>query len=118
MSTAKPMTTEDRQARYEKRNSRPSLTPRQERHITKTALRLEHGRHRKPKVGIGRRQDTVRGRKSSYAHWFRIAYQRWLRDARRNNPREAWAVHAEGKTMMSKRNVLVIRSTPAKTAVT
>jgi hypothetical protein len=46
MSTAKPMITADREARYHKQNGRPELTPRQVRQIRKTALRLEHGRHR------------------------------------------------------------------------
>ena len=81
MSTAKPMTTAARQARYEKQNGRMELSPRQQRQIRKAALRLERGRHRKPKVGIGRGQEKVRGRKSSYAHWIRNAYGRWLRDA-------------------------------------
>jgi len=31
-----------------KQNGLPKLTPRQQRQIRKTALRLEHGRHRKP----------------------------------------------------------------------
>src|SRR5688572_6588379 len=87
MSTATPMTTADRQARYEKQNGRTELTERQARHVRKTALRLEHGRHRKPKVGIGRGEEKVRGRKRSYSHWIRNAYQRWLRDARRQNTR-------------------------------
>jgi hypothetical protein len=87
MSTAKPMTTSDRQARYEKQNGGPALTARQAHRIRKTELRAEHGRHRKPKVGIGRGDVAVRGRKSSYTHWFRNAYKRWLRDARRTNPR-------------------------------
>jgi hypothetical protein len=48
VSTTKPMTTADRQERYVKRNGRQVLTPRQQRQIRKTALRLEHGRNRKP----------------------------------------------------------------------
>ena len=48
MSTAKAMTTAERQAHYVKQNGRVALTPRQQRQIKKTALRLEHGRHRTP----------------------------------------------------------------------
>ena len=48
MSTAKPMETADRQARYVEQNGRLELTPRQQRQIRKTTLRLEHGRHRRP----------------------------------------------------------------------
>lgn len=98
MSTTKTMTTAERQARYEKQNGRPGLTPRQMHRIKKTELRLEHGRHRKPKTGIGRGQDKARGRKSSYAHWLGNAYRRWLRDARRSNPRARLGRYTPGKS--------------------
>jgi hypothetical protein len=98
MSTAKPMTTAQRQARYVEQNGRLALTPRQARHIRKTALRLEHGRHRKPKTGIGRGGDKVRGRKGSYAHWLGNAYRRWLRAVRRSNPRARLGRYTPGKS--------------------
>ena len=65
MSTAKPMSTADREARYQKQNGRHELTPRQQRQIRKTTLRLEHGRHRThgepTELGSGRSRDG-RGR--------------------------------------------------------
>jgi hypothetical protein len=80
------MSTADRQPHYVKQNERLALTPRQERRIRKTGLRLDHGRHRTTKVRHGS-GEAVRGRKSSYARWIGNAYRRWLREARRHNPR-------------------------------
>jgi hypothetical protein len=84
MSIATPMTTAEREARYRKQTGRSELTARQQRQIRKTALRLEHGRHRKP-VNRLKGERAVKGRKRAYAEWMREQYSRWLRGARKQN---------------------------------
>lgn len=86
MSTAKAMTTEDRQARYLKQNGHSVLTDRQAHRIKKTALRLQHGRHRKHVARPGGER-AVKGRQRMYADWMRESYSRWLRRARRQDRR-------------------------------
>ena len=86
MSTAKPMPTADRQARYEKQNGRSELTARQQRQVRKTALRLEHGRHR---IHVDRpsADRATKGRKRAYADWLRDFYRSQLRAMQRQNRR-------------------------------
>jgi hypothetical protein len=86
VSTTKPMTTADRQERYSKQNGGPELTPRQQRQIRKTALRLEHGRHRTPVNRPGGERAT-KGRKRAYADWLRDFYRSQLRGMRRHDRR-------------------------------
>jgi hypothetical protein len=80
------METADRQARYVKQNGRLELTARQQRQMRKTALRLEHGRHRKP-VNRPSAERATKGRKRAYADWLRDFYSSQLRGMRRQNRR-------------------------------
>jgi hypothetical protein len=96
MSTAKPITTADRQSRYEKQNGRPELTLRQQRQIRKTALRLEHGRHRKP-VNRPSGERATKGRKRAYADWLRDFYRSQLRGMRRQDRRAKLGRYTAGR---------------------
>jgi hypothetical protein len=96
MSTAKPSTTADRQSRYEKQNGRPELTLRQQRQIRKTALRLEHGRHRKP-VNRPSGERATKGRKRAYADWLRDFYRSQLRGMRRQDRRAKLGRYTAGR---------------------
>jgi hypothetical protein len=80
------MTTAERQAHYVKQNGRLVLTPRQQRQIRKAALRLEHGRYRMP-VNRSKGERASKGRKKAYAEWTSNIYQRWVKQARRQNPK-------------------------------
>jgi hypothetical protein len=80
------METAERQAMYVKQDGRPELTRRQQRQIRKTALRLEHGRHRKP-VNRPSGERASKGRKRVYADWLRDFYRSQLRGMRRENRR-------------------------------
>jgi hypothetical protein len=70
---------------YVKQNGRLVLTPAQQRRIKKTALRLEHGRHRIHVDRTGER--ATKGRKRAYADWLRDFYRSQLRGMRRQNRR-------------------------------
>jgi hypothetical protein len=96
MSTAKPMSTADREARYQKQNGHPELTSRQERQIKKTALRLEHGRHRKP-VNRPSAERATKGRTRAYADWLRDFYRSQLRGMRRQNRRAKLGRYTAGR---------------------
>jgi hypothetical protein len=96
VSTAKPMTTADRQSRYEKQNGRHELTLRQQRQIRKTTLRLEHGRHRKP-VNRPTGERATKGRKRAYADWLRDFYRSQLRGMRRQNRRAKLGRYTAGR---------------------
>jgi hypothetical protein len=86
------MTTAERQAHYVKQNGRLALTPRQQRQIRKVALRLEHGRHRKP-VNRPKGERASKGRKKAYAEWTSNIYRRWVKQARRQNPKARLGRH-------------------------
>jgi hypothetical protein len=86
MTTAKPMPTVDREARYHKQNGRAELTARQQRQIRKSSLRMEHGRHRKP-VSRPSAERATKGRKRAYADWLRDFYGSQLRGMRRHDRR-------------------------------
>jgi hypothetical protein len=90
------MTTAERQAHYVKQNGRVALTPRQQRQIKKTALRLEHGRHRTP-VNRPSGERAMKGRKRGYADWMRESYGRWLRGARRQNSKAKLGRYTPGQ---------------------
>src|SRR5512133_4354529 len=62
---------------------RPEVTPRQ---IRITALRLEHGRRRKP-VNRASAERATKGRKRAYADGLRDFYRGQLRGMRRQNHR-------------------------------
>jgi hypothetical protein len=96
MSTAKPMTTADRQAGYHKQNGRSELTPRQQRQIKKAALRLEHGRHRKP-VNRPSGERARKGRKRAYSDWLPDFYRSQLRVMRRQNRRAKLGRYTAGR---------------------
>jgi hypothetical protein len=96
VSTAKPMTTADRQALYVKQNGRLELTARQQRRIRKTALRLEHGRHR-IHVYRATRERATKGRKQAYADWLRDFYRSQLRAMRRQNRRARLGRYTAGR---------------------
>ena len=96
MSRAKPMTTADRQERYIKQNGRTELTARQQRQIRKTALRLEHGRHRKP-VDRPTAERETKGRKRAYADWLRDFYRSQLRGMRRQDRRAKLGRYTAGR---------------------
>jgi hypothetical protein len=95
VSTAKPMPTADRQARYEKQNGGSELTARQQRQIRKTALRLEHGRYRIHVDRAGER--ATKGRKRAYADWLRDFYRSQLRGMRRQNRRAKLGRYTAGR---------------------
>jgi hypothetical protein len=97
VSIATPMTTAEREARYKKQTGGRELTPRQQRQIRKTALRLERGRHRKP-VNRPKDERASKGRKKAYAEWFSKQYSRWLRDARRHNPKAKLGRYTPGQS--------------------
>jgi hypothetical protein len=90
------MATSQRQAHYVKQNGRLALTPRQQRQIRKTALRLEHGRHRKP-VNRPKGERASKGRKRLYADWMREQYSRWLQGARRQNSKAKLGRYTPGR---------------------
>jgi hypothetical protein len=96
VSTAKPMPTADRQARYEKQNGSSELTARQQRQIRKTALRLEHGRHR---IHVDRAtgERATKGRKRAYADWLRDFYRGQLRGMRRHDRRAKLGRYTAGR---------------------
>ena len=96
MSTAKPMTTADREVRYQKQNGGPELTPRQQRQIRKTALRIEHGRHR---VAVNRPsgEGASKGRKRAYADWLRDFYRSQRRGMRRQDHRARLGRYTAGR---------------------
>jgi hypothetical protein len=96
MSTAKPMTTGDREARYQKQNGRAELTSRQQRQIRKTALRIEHGRHRTP-VNRPAGERATKGRKQAYADWLRNFYRSQLRGMRRQDHRAKLGRYTVGR---------------------
>ena len=96
MSTAKPMPKADREARYHKQNGRSELTPRQQRQIRKTTLRLEHGRHRTPVNRSSGGRET-KGRKRAYADWLRDFYSSQLRGMRRQNRRAKLGRYTAGR---------------------
>lgn len=96
MSTAKPMSTPDREARYHQQNGRPELTPRQQRQIRKTALRLEHGRHRNT-VNRPSGERAIKGRKRAYADWLRDFYRGQLRGMRRQDRRAKLGRYTAGR---------------------
>jgi hypothetical protein len=96
MSTAKPMMTADREARYRKQNSGTELTPRQQRQIRKTSLRLEHGRHRTP-VNRATGERATKGRKRAYADWLRDFYRSQLRGMRRQDRRAKLGRYTAGR---------------------
>jgi hypothetical protein len=76
------MTTEERQARYVKQK--------------KTALRLEHGRHRTP-ANRPSGERAIKGRKRGYADWMRKQYSQWLRGARRQNSKAKLGRYTPGQ---------------------
>lgn len=96
MSTAKPMTTPDREARYRKQTGRSALTPRQQRQIRKTALRLDHGRRRKPVNRLGGERE-IKGRERAYADWLRDFYRSQLRGMRRQDRRAKLGRYTMGR---------------------
>ena len=96
MSTAKTMPTAEREARYQKQNGRLELTVRQQRRIRKTALRLEHGRHRKP-VSRPTGERATKGRKQAYADWLRDFYRSQLRGMRRHDRRAKLGRYTAGR---------------------
>jgi hypothetical protein len=96
VSTTKPMPMATRQSIYVKQNGRLDLTPRQQRQIRKTALRLEHGRHRKP-VDRPSGERATKGRKRAYADWLRDFYRGQLRGMRRQNPRAKLGRYTAGR---------------------
>jgi hypothetical protein len=96
MSTAMPMSTADRKARYQKQNGRSELTPRQQRQIRKTALRLEHGRHRKP-MNQPAGERATKGRKRAYADWLRDFYRSQPRGMRRRSRRAKLGRYTAGR---------------------
>jgi hypothetical protein len=96
VSTTKPMPTATRQSIYVKQNGRPELTPRQQRQIRKTALRLEHGRHRKP-VNRPSAERAIKGRKRAYADWLRDFYRSQLRGMRRQDRRAKLGRYTAGR---------------------
>jgi hypothetical protein len=96
VSTAKPMTTADRQSRYEKQNGRHELTPHQQRQIRKHALRLDHGRHRKSVNRLSGERE-IKGRKRAYADWLRDFYRSQLPGMRRQNRRAKLGRYTAGR---------------------
>jgi hypothetical protein len=96
VSTTKPMPTATRQSIYVKQNGRLELTARQQRQIKKTALRLEHGRHRKP-VNRPSGERATKGRKRAYADWLRDFYRSQLRGMRRQNRRAKLGRYTAGR---------------------
>lgn len=90
------MTTADREALYRKQNGRAELTARQQRRIRKTALRLEHGRHR---VHVDRTagERATKGRKRAYADWLGDFDRNQLRGMRRQNRRAKLGRYTAGR---------------------
>jgi hypothetical protein len=80
---------------YVKQNGRLALTPAQQRRIRKTALRLEHGRHRIHVDRAGER--ATKGRKRAYADWLRDFYRSQLRGMRRQDRRAKLGRYTAGR---------------------
>jgi hypothetical protein len=72
------------------------LTHRQQRQIRKTALRLEHGRHR-THVDRAAVERATKGRKRAYADWLRDFYRSQLRGMRRQNRRAELGRYTAGR---------------------
>jgi hypothetical protein len=90
------MLTAEREARYQKQNGRLELTVRQQRQIRKTALRLEHGRHRKP-MNRPSSERAIKGRKRAYADWLRDFYRGQVRGMRRQDRRAKLGRYTAGR---------------------
>jgi hypothetical protein len=86
---------EDRRGR-EQQNGRSKLTPRQQRQIRKTALRLEHGRHR-THVDQVTAERATKGWKRAYADWLRDFYRSQLRGMRRRDHRAKLGRYTAGR---------------------
>jgi len=96
VSTAKPMTTSERESRYIKQNGHPWFTPRQEHRLEKQLRRLEHGCTRRT-VNRSSGERASKGYKRLYADWLRESYGRWLRTARRQNRRAKLGRYTPGQ---------------------